>query len=193
VKGVVPAEKILEAKMPSMVLRSLCAAMVTFFLCAATQAVETQPFAGFNGVWTGGGYVKLSNGTQERIRCRATYVEGDRGTALQQSLRCASDSYNFELRSDIESHGSQVSGSWNEITRNIGGTLSGRAQPGRFELRVNNPSFNADLTLVSRENEQSVTIRSVGTQFAGATVSLRRSARSVTDRDRLSRETVGGR
>jgi hypothetical protein len=178
--------------MPSMVPRSLCAAIIAILLCSAAQAVETQPFAGFNGVWTGGGQVKLSDGTQERIRCRATYVEGDRGTSLQQSLRCASDSYNFELRSDVESRGSQISGNWNEITRNVGGTLSGRAQPGRFDVRVNNPSFNADLTLVTRENEQSVTIRSVGTQFAGATVSLRRSARSVSDQDRLPHETVGG-
>lgn len=182
--------------MPTAIARTLSVIMVAsaVTLCAATtRAAGTGPFAGFNGVWTGGGQIKLADGTQERIRCRATYVEGEGGTALQQSLRCASDSYNFELRSDVESQGGRISGNWNEINRNIGGTLTGRAQPGRVEVKVNNPSFSADLTLVARENEQTVTIRSAGTQFSGATVSLRRSARSVSDQERLPQATAGGR
>jgi hypothetical protein len=162
--------------------------------CAAvTNAAGTGPFAGFNGVWTGGGHINFADGTQERIRCRATYVEGGSGTALQQSLRCASDSYNFELRSDVESQGSQIHGNWNEITRNIGGTLTGHAHAGRIEVSINNPSFNANLTLVARQNQQTVTIRSARAQFSGATVSLRRSARSVTDQERLPQATAGAR
>jgi hypothetical protein len=161
-------------------------------LCSAAISAEPGPFAGFNGLWTGAGKIKLATGAEERIRCRAVYAEGDGGRALQQSLRCASDSYNFELHSDVESHGNQINGNWNETTRNVGGTLSGRAKPGTLEVRVNNPSFSADLTLVSHGDVQTVTIRSEGTQLAGASMSLRRSSRSATDRERLAPSAVAG-
>jgi hypothetical protein len=174
-------------------LRGAVVAAAVVWTAAVTSAAGAGPFAGFNGVWTGGGHIVFADGTKERIRCRATYVEGGGGTALQQSLRCASDSYNFELRSDVESQGSQIHGNWNEMTRNIGGTLSGHARAGRIEVRIDNPSFNADLTLVARQNEQTVTIRSAGSQFSGATISLRRSARSVTDQERLPPATDGVR
>jgi hypothetical protein len=167
--------------------------VVTGFLSSAAVAAESGPFAGFNGVWTGSGHIKLADGSQERIRCRATYAESNGGRALQQALRCASDSYNFELRGDVESHGNQISGNWNETTRNVGGTLSGRAQPGRFEVRIDNPSFSAELTLVSRNNTQTVTIRSSGTTFSGASVSLRRTSQSVNDRERLAVPETAGR
>jgi hypothetical protein len=159
---------------------------------SAAIAAEPGPFAGFNGQWVGAGKIKLSNGAEERVRCRANYAEGDGGRALQQSFRCASDSYNFELRSDLESHGNQITGNWNETTRNVGGTVSGRGKPGKLEVRVNNPSFSADLTLVSQGDVQTVTIRSEGTQFTGASMSLRRSGRSATDRKHQAPSAVAG-
>jgi hypothetical protein len=163
-------------------------------LCPAAVAAEPGPFAGFNGQWIGTGKIKLANGAEERVRCRAVYTEGDGGRALQQSFRCASDSYNFELRSDLESHGNQITGNWNETTRNVGGTVSGRGKSGKIEVRVNNPSFSADLTLVSQGDVQTVTIRSEGTQFTGASMSLRRSGRSARDRERQAPSAVvGGR
>ena len=35
---------------------------------------QSSPFAGFSGVWSGNGKVSLSDGSSERIRCRATYA-----------------------------------------------------------------------------------------------------------------------
>jgi hypothetical protein len=159
-------------------------AAAAIILSAATlpATAEAGPFSGLDGQWTGGGHIKLSDGTQERIRCRASYAVGNGGTMLQQALRCASDSYNFELRSDVESHGSRISGNWNELTRNIGGTVSGHGRSGHIDVAINNPNFSASLTLSSHGDHQSVTIRSKGTAFAGATVSLRRSRRSASDR-----------
>src|SRR3712207_8864383 len=52
----------------------------------------------------------LSSGTTERLRCQATYAVASTGTSLRQNLRCASDSYNFELRTDINADGGRVSG-----------------------------------------------------------------------------------
>src|SRR5574340_819257 len=104
---------------------SLVGIAAAAFLAAVTAAYAAGPFTGLNGVWNGGGTIALQNGSRERIRCRATYAVGGDGTTLQQSLRCASDSYNFELRSDVRSEGEEIIGSWNEITRGVIGNLTG--------------------------------------------------------------------
>jgi hypothetical protein len=59
------------------------------------------PFAEMAGVWSGTGTISLDNGASERIRCRATYAVSGDGSGLNQNLVCASDSYKFELKSDV--------------------------------------------------------------------------------------------
>lgn len=150
-------------------------ALAAIVLGTATAPATAGPFSGLAGSWSGSGHISLADGSKERIRCRATYAVGGGGTTLQQSLRCASDSYNFELRSDVESHGGRISGNWNESTRQIGGTLSGHARDGRIEVTVENPNFGAHLTLISHGHRQSVIIRATnGGQFTGASISLTR-------------------
>lgn len=149
-------------------------AFATLTFGAATTPALAGPFTGLAGSWSGSGHVSLSDGSKERIRCRAHYAVGGGGTMLQQSLRCASDSYNFELRSDVESHGGHITGNWNEATRQIGGTLSGRARRGRIEVNVQNPTFSARLTLISHGRHQSVIIRSHNGKLTGASIRLTR-------------------
>ena len=154
------------------------AAVAAVALWTATVPAEAAggPFSGLDGSWNGTGYIQLSNGTKERIRCRASYeVSGD-GRAMHQALRCASDSYNFELRSDVESQGSRIFGNWSELTRSISGKLSGHVRRGRIEVFVKSETFNAKLILDSHGNRQSVTIKSEGTQFSGATIKLARKS-----------------
>src|ERR1700721_299505 len=86
---------------------------------------QTSPFAGFNGAWSGNGTVSLSDGSTERIRCKAEYQVNGSGLGLRQSPDCASDSYKFDLASDVTSQGSRISGSWPEASRNIFGNLQG--------------------------------------------------------------------
>ena len=127
---------------------------------SASQA-QSGPFAGFDGSWNGSGTVTLSDGTSERIRCRATYrVNG--GNALSQTLRCASDSYKFDLASDVRSEGNNVSGSWSEASRGVYGNLNGRAGGGHIEVFVEAAGFAANITLTTRGNRQSVSINSKG-------------------------------
>ena len=66
---------------------------------------QSGPFAGFNGSWSGNGTVALSDGTTERIRCKASYNVNSTGLGLKQTLRCASDSYKFDLSTDLTSSG----------------------------------------------------------------------------------------
>jgi hypothetical protein len=72
---------------------------------ASAAAAPAGPFAGLGGAWNGRGQIHLSDGSKETLRCRATYQVDAGGKAMHQVLRCASDSYNFELRSDVESEG----------------------------------------------------------------------------------------
>ena len=62
-------------------------------------AMQQGPFADLSADWSGGGTVTLSFGSNEKIRCRATYDSQAAGNNLKFALRCASDSYNVDFRS----------------------------------------------------------------------------------------------
>ena len=130
-------------------------------------------FAGLAGVWSGGGTVTLDDGSTERIRCRATYAVGEGGNGLQQTLTCASDSYKFNLTSNVAARGSAVSGTWSETSRNINGGIEGRSSPGVVQVVATAPGFTANISLTTRGNKQSVVIRAES-QFKGASISLTR-------------------
>src|SRR5882757_1608442 len=72
---------------------------------SASYAQSGGPFAGFDGSWSGSGTVAMSNGTTEHIRCKADYKVTASGMGLKQNLHCASDSYKFDLSSDVTSQG----------------------------------------------------------------------------------------
>lgn len=143
-------------------------------LSGSASFAQSGPFAGMAGVWSGGGTVTLDDGSSERIRCRATYAVGAGGNGLNQSLTCASDSYRFNLSSNVIAQGSALSGTWSEATRGLNGTLEGRSGGGNFQVVANAPGFTANISLTTRGNRQSVLIRS-GSSFRAASISLSRS------------------
>jgi hypothetical protein len=145
---------------------------------SATQAAADSPFPAMAGTWSGGGVVNMTDGSQERLRCRAAYDVGGTGAELRVNLRCASDSFTFELTSDVRYRGGEIFGSWSEASRNASGTLSGRADGGRIEASAQGDSFSANLSLTTRGNRQTVSIRPQGTSITGVTLALeRRSTR----------------
>src|SRR5499427_7969824 len=79
---------------------------------------EPGPFSALSGSWSGGGMIKKSNGGSERIRCRSAF-EPAGGSNLSLRLRCASDSYNFDLTANIAYQGGTLSGSWQDATRSL--------------------------------------------------------------------------
>jgi hypothetical protein len=140
---------------------------------SAGHAQSGGAFAGMQGVWSGGGSVTLDDGSTERIRCRATYAVGEGGNGLQQTLTCASDSYKFNLTSNVEARGSAVSGTWSETSRNINGSIEGRSGPGVVQVVATAPGFSANISLRTSGNKQSVVIKAES-QFKGASISLTR-------------------
>ena len=142
---------------------------------AETFAQSGQPFAGMTGVWSGKGTISLEGGAHEAIRCRATYAVRSDGNALQQTLRCASDSYKIELTSNVVSEGGKLKGTWSEATRNVSGDVEGSTSGGKFQVVVRAGTFSANLSLTTRGNSQSVVIRSEGGEFKGANITLTRT------------------
>ena len=142
---------------------------------AQTQASSSNPFAGFAGSWSGSGTVALSNGTTERLRCQATYVVASASANLRQNLRCASDSYTFELRTDINAEGGRVGGVWAETTRNMQGTISGRVSAGRIDAVAEGPGFSAGIAMAPQGARQAVIIRSQGTELSQVSITLTRA------------------
>jgi hypothetical protein len=140
----------------------------------AGNAQSSGPFAGFDGVWSGTGTVALSDGTTERIRCKADYKINGGGMGLKQTLRCASDSYKFDLSSDVTSNGDRISGNWSEASRNLFGNLQGTAGGGTIQVFVEANGFAANLTLRTNGNHQTVQINSKG-EIRGVNITMIRS------------------
>jgi len=140
-------------------------------LSITASHAQTGPFTSFNGTWSGTGSVSLSDGSTERIRCRASYKVDDSGKGLQQSLRCASDSYKFELSADVIAQAGVVSGNWSEASRNIYGDLRGRASDGKIDVFVEAAGFAANLTIMTHGKKQSVSINSKG-EIRGVNITL---------------------
>jgi hypothetical protein len=143
-------------------------------LSVAAGHAQSGPFAGFNGAWSGNGTVALSDGTTERIRCKADYKVDGSGLGLKQNLRCASDSYKFDLTSDVTSQGNRISGNWSEASRNIFGNLQGTAGGGQIEVFVEASGFAANLTLRTNGNRQTVQINSKG-EIRGVNITMVKS------------------
>jgi hypothetical protein len=139
------------------------AAVFAALLWSVAQGhAQSGPFAGLDGSWSGSGTVALSDGTTERIRCKAAYKVSGSGLSLKQSLHCASDSYKFDLSSDVTSEGNRVSGNWSEASRNVFGELQGTAGGGKIEVFVQASGFAANLMLRTSGNKQTVEISSKG-------------------------------
>lgn len=161
------------AKLLGPVVKAAGVGALLMLSVSASQA-QSGAFAGFDGSWSGTGTVSMSDGSSERIRCRATYKVDGGGSALAQTLRCASDSYKFDLTSNVTSQGNKVSGSWSEASRNVYGNVNGKAGGGQIDVFVEAAGFAANITLTTRGNKQSVSISSKG-EIRGVQISMVRS------------------
>jgi hypothetical protein len=115
---------------------------------AQAEPGSERPFLGLSGHWSGAGTVTMTNGATERIRCKAAYAVNATGKAVQQTLRCASDSYRVEISSNVISEGGSLSGSWAEATRGVAGHLDLRTQGDRQSVTIR-PQGGTDVTAVS--------------------------------------------
>ena len=154
---------------------ALPALTAAFSLAASLSAAAASgPFDKFIGGWSGAGEIVAGNGHRESIRCRAEYKEAKGGSAVDQTIVCASESFKFNIHTYAEASGSSLEGSWKEATRDVSGHLSGRISEGRFEGEFNAPAFNASITITSNGRTQSVSIQPRGGDIADVRIELTR-------------------
>jgi len=152
--------------------RRLTFAAVAFFLAAfaaSTSYAQSSAFAGMAGAWSGPGIVTLDDGSNERIRCRATYKVN--GASMEMSLTCASDAYRFNLLAAVVAQGGEVTGNWSETSRNVGGSIQGRGANGSFQVNAQAAGFNSSIALKTTGNKQSIAMKA-DSQFRAANISL---------------------
>lgn len=140
-------------------------------------ALAASPLSPLSGTWSGGGTLSTSDGMQERLRCRASYDVDGSGSEVRLNLRCASQSYNFDLAGDASYSAGAISGSWSESTRNASGTISGRASGDHIEAAARGNNFSASLSLTTRGNRQMVSIRPQAANVTAVSLSLSRTGR----------------
>ncbi len=153
---------------------AIAAALFAFHLCSPSGAdAASGPFVGLDGSWSGTGTISLANGTKERLRCRVQYVVMRDGNNLQQALRCSSDSYQFQVNAYVNADNGALSGNWMEVTRNVSGRITGRADKGRIQVSVAaGGSFSAKMSMTTTGNRQSVVIQPKGTDVTLVSVTL---------------------
>jgi hypothetical protein len=163
----------LETNM-SLVSKVAVAAALLIALLAAQQDVraESGPFAALSGTWSGDGNIVTSGGLRERLRCRATYQTSDVGDQLKLTLRCASDSYKFDLAGDVEHRDGVISGTWSEASRNAWGTISGKANGEHVEAVAKGETFSVNLSLTTRGKRQVVAIKSIAAEVTEVSITL---------------------
>jgi len=178
-KGVISMLKFQFLQSNTGLNRAIAGAAVGGLLLAVAGACDARsepgPFSALNGSWSGAGTIKKSNGASERIRCRSAF-EPAGAASVSLHLRCASDSYNFDLTAGVAYQGGSISGSWQEATRNLGGGISGSsASDGRqVQVVAQTIGVTSNITLITRGNRQSVSITTPGAEVPEITVSLQR-------------------
>jgi len=156
----------------------LIALVSAFSIPLLPASAASGPFADFSGSWSGTGTVRTGGNAPERIRCVANYRQrGSSQHEVDLQLRCASDSYNFDLAGQFTADDrNEITGQWTERSRNTGGTAIGRANGDRLDVHVESAGFAADLVMVTRNRRQSITIDSQGGgQIVKASISLSRN------------------
>lgn len=145
-------------------------------IASVAQAQTAAPFAGFSGEWSGGGDIAMTDGSREKIRCKASYSVTPSGEGLHVSINCASDSYKVQVVSNIVvDAGGQLSGSWQEKTRQAEGSVTGRiAGPGQIQASLEGTVYGIQMSVNTRGNQQAVAIRAQGTDVQKVDIVMRR-------------------
>ncbi|MBV8289454.1 MAG: hypothetical protein JOZ35_21285 [Hyphomicrobiales bacterium] len=140
----------------------------------SAAASTASPFQKFVGAWTGGGQIIATNGHREAIRCRAEFSVAKAGSALNQAIVCASESFKLNITTYAEAAGETVQGYWREATRDVSGHLTGHIGDGVFDGEISAAAFTASISLTSNGRSQAVSIKPRGGDVSDVRIELGR-------------------
>lgn len=142
-------------------IRCLATLCVSLLLCLSLggEAVAATAFEKLAGLWIGEGRLGMRGGETEAVKCRVTYRTEEHGTALKQSIRCASQGGSVEVKVAAHLDGTAVTGSWEETTRGWSGELAGNTTATGLQVRVRSETVSANMDILVREPRQIVEIQ----------------------------------
>jgi len=158
-------------------IRLVMPTLVVALMVTAPQrpALAESPFQNFLGGWIGTGSVVGADGHREAIHCRAHYADSKNGSALEQSIVCASESYKIDIYSYVENSGPEIQGYWRERVRDVAGSLTGHLSQSGFEGDIVAASFSAAIFLMANGRTQDVDIVPHGGDISKVRVELQRN------------------
>lgn len=156
---------------------ALLGAVVALLFVAAqimawpAAADSPSPFDKLAGRWTGEGRLGVRNGNTENVKCRVTYIpSGD--DQLKQTIRCASAGGSIEVQATVAHAAGAITGSWNELVRNMQGEVSGTVTPNGFRVSVKGQDLNANMDIIVKGARQIIEIQFIDSALIGLTLVL---------------------
>ncbi len=137
-------------------------------------AAADNPFPSLAGTWSGNGTAQLEGGKTESLRCKGYYTNGNGGSALGLSIRCANASAKVELRANLNYANGAVSGSWEERTYNQSGTVSGKASSNRISLAITGGIEGSLSVSLGGGGNHSVSVSTAASALKGINISMSR-------------------
>ncbi len=111
-----------------------------------------------SGRWSGPGTVKPVRRAEQPFKCVATYFAGKANRKLKQNLRCSNEDYKLDVATLMQIDGNKITGTWQEKTYSLEGTLTGEAMENRMEVRLKGQFFKADMIIVNSPCQQDVIV-----------------------------------
>jgi hypothetical protein len=157
---------------------ALLAAAAIFGLSAGSpapaSAVDVSPLESLAGRWVGEGRLGVKGNPTEQVKCRVTYVHVQAGDQLKQNIRCASAGGNVEVHSVVSHVAGNLTGTWQEVVRNMSGDLTGTVTRRGFKVNVRGESLNANMDIILVNSKQVIEIQFVDSSLIGLTLVLER-------------------
>ena len=138
------------------------------------SAVDVSPLESLAGRWVGEGRLGVKGNPTEQAKCRVTYVYAQAGDQLKQSIRCASAGGNVEVHSVVSHVAGRLTGTWQEVVRNMSGDLTGTVTPRGFKVNVRGEALNANMNIILVNSKQVIEIQFINSSLIGLTLVLER-------------------
>jgi hypothetical protein len=139
---------------------------------ALAAADDASPFDKLAGRWVGDGRLGVRDSPSESVKCRVTYFVEGGGHRLRQRIRCATQSGAVDVASTVTHAGGKLTGTWQELTREWSGEVSGTIHPHGFKVAVKGENLAANMDIVVRGERQIVEIQFFGSSLIGLTLVL---------------------
>jgi hypothetical protein len=141
---------------------------------APVPAVKPLKLSDFPGRWIGKGELTFRGGIRNVVNCRITYFNRN-PEKLQQSIRCKSDSFNLEIKTDIvDFPRGEITGEWKDRVYNMGGKIRGRIVGNEIKALVRSDSMTAVLNVLIDGDRQTIELKPQNSMLRSMRISLAR-------------------